>query len=235
MDRQTRRNIKHDKFVDEMNSFASFAQQNMKQLIAGAVILAVVIAGILGFLVYRRGVERKAQAALAAAIDSYSSPLKTQAPDNPRARFDTADQRTEAAAKEFQDLVAKYGSSDAADVARLYLGEMAATRGEYDKARGMIEEFIKDHPEHVLATEARLSLINLKMSQGKVDDAIADIQKEMAEPNKTLPPDVLLAALANAYEISGQLQKAQETYQRIANEFPESPYSLEAQRKLAQG
>lgn len=236
MDRQTRHDMKHDKFVDEVNLVASMAQENMRKVIGVFVAIGVIVIGVTAFLMYSRSVERKAQARLSEAIDTFESPLKTGGPnDSPVAKFSTAQERAAAAEVIFKEVREKWGRSDAADVANLYLGQIEAERGDYVAARPRFEEFIKDHPKHLLADNARLGLYHIRIASGSVNEVVADIQAELGTAEKSLPNDVLLGLLAQAYEMQGENQKARDTWQRIANEFPDSPYGFEAQRKLVQG
>src|SRR5438067_1802962 len=107
MDRQHRRELKHDKFVDELGTLSSRARENQRILIAitaAAVAIAVIAYGI---FFYRSNREHKAQDVLAAAISTMDSPLlpppggQTQ----PGAKFKTEKERTDAAARQFQDIV----------------------------------------------------------------------------------------------------------------------------------
>jgi len=47
-----------------------------------------------------------------------------------------------------------------------------------------------------------------------------------------LPADSLLVLLAHSYEVQGNDAKSRETYRRIVTEFPDSPFALEAQRRV---
>ena len=236
MDRQTRQNIKHDKFVDEVNLVASMAQKNMKKVIIALVALVVVIVGWISIVMFRRGVEADAQSRLAEAIETLDAPLKTGTEsDTPLSVHVTAAERSDAAEGIFREIIAEWSGSKAAGVASLYLGQIEAQRGEYESAQPRFEEFIAAHPKNVLADSARMGLLQLKIASGAVDEVITEIQTEIGKTEKSLPNDMLLGLLAQAYEIKGDETTARQHWQRIVNEFPDSPYGLEAQRKLAQG
>ncbi|HUO85474.1 MAG TPA: tetratricopeptide repeat protein [Thermoanaerobaculia bacterium] len=236
MDRETRRSIKHDKFIDEMQVAASFARRNQRLVIGGAIAILLIIGLVVGLFAWQRRNEEKAQVALADAIAAQESPLKSEGDSTiARARYETAEERASAAEAMFRQVVDQYGGSDAADVARLYLAQIEAGRGKYDLARALLEAFAREHSDHVLAAGARLSLIKITLAEGKPQEAITEIERQLGETEKPLPADVLLAALAQAYELNGEPQKARDVYQRLVTEFPESAYSFDAQRKLAQG
>jgi len=49
--------------------------------------------------------------------------------------------------------------------------------------------------------------------------------------DQALPADTLLALLAQSYDAQGNSEKSKETYRRIATQFPDSPYAMDAQRR----
>ena len=236
MDRQQRRDLKHDKFVDEIGSLSARARENQRLLLtiaAAAVVIAVLAYGI---YFYRSNREQKAQIALGAAIETIESPLITApapgTPPAPGAKFNTEPERTAAAEKQFKDVTASYGGTDAADVASLYLARIAADRGDVASARATLQKFINDHPKHVLVAGARYSLYRLRIDGGEAPQVAQELQAEVAKPDPVLPADSLLALLAHAWDVQGNSQKSKETYRRIVTEFPDSPYAIDAQRKM---
>jgi TolA-binding protein len=234
MDRQQRRDLKHDRFVDEIGSLSTRARENQRLLLtitAGAVILAVLAYGI---YFYRSNREQKAQAALGAAMDTMESPLlpAAGAAPVPNAKFKTEADRTAAAEKQFKNVEASYGGTDAADVASLYLARIAADKGDIPSARARLQKFISDHPKHLLVAGARYSLYRLRIDGGEAPQAAQELQAELGKSDPVLPADSLLALLAHAWDVQGNSQKSKETYRRIVTEFPDSPYVIDAQRKM---
>jgi len=236
MDRQTRRNIKHDRFVDEVTSVASLAKENARTILIAVLALVVIGGGAFGWVLMKRHTEEKAQTRLAEGIDILEGPLAGTPGANPAdAKYKTEQEKNAAAEKVFNDVIAQYESTDAADVAQLFLAQVESSQGKYSEARTRFEAFIKNHPDHVLADSARIGLVQLQIAEGKAKEAIAQLQGELGKPDRKLPADVLLKLLANAYEVTGDTKNARATWQRIANEFPDSPYGIDAQRKLTQG
>jgi TolA-binding protein len=234
MDRQQRRDLKHDKFVDEIGSLSARAKENQRLLFtiaAAAVLLAVLGYGI---YFYRANREEKAQIALGAAIDTMESPLLAApgAQPVPGAKFKTEPERTAAAEKQFKDVEASHGGTDAADVASLYLARIAADKGDVPSARTRLQKFVSDHPKHLLVAGARYSLYRLRIDGGEAPQVAQELQAEIAKPDPSLPADSLLSLLAHSFDVQGNSQKSKETYRRIATEFPDSPYAIDAQRKM---
>lgn len=233
MDRQHRRDLKHDKFVDEIGTLSTRAGENRALLIALAVGALLVAVLAYGMYFYRSSREKKAQVALSTAIETINSPLipPTGQSQTPDAKFKTETERSAAALKQFQDIEAKYHGTDAADVAKLYLARLAAGRGDMTTARKLLQEFIDEHPKHILVGTARYSLYQIRIEHGEAPQVIAEVNAELAKTEPVLPADSLLVVLAHAYDTQGDAAKSRDAYRRIATEFPDSPYALEAQRR----
>lgn len=234
MDRQHRHDLRHDKFVDEIGVLSSKARANQRLLltIAGAAIAIALIA--YGIYFYRSTRERNAQEALATAIETFDAPVGDVPAGQPATgpRFKTEQERAAAAEKQLRDVQAKYDGSDADDVAGLYLARLAMNKGDVATARKALEEFVNDHEDHILVGTARYSLYQLRLENGEAAQVATELQADLSKTDTALPPDAMLALLAQAYEAQGNREKSLDAYRRIATEFPESPYALEAQRRI---
>lgn len=234
MRREHRRELKHDRFVDEMGSLSTKAREN--QRLIWMAVAAVVIAGlaIYGFFFYRSTKEQRAQDALSAAIATVDSPLLPPAGGQPipGAKYKTDAERNTAAEKQFKDVQTNYAGTDASDVAGLYVARFDATRGDVAAARTLLQQFIQDHPDHVLVGSARFSLYQIRIENGEAGPVASELQTEISKTNPSLPADTLLVLLAHAYDAQGNSLKSKEAYKRITTEYPDSPYALEAQRRV---
>jgi TolA-binding protein len=231
MDRQHRRDLKHDKFVDEMGTLSSRARDNQRLLLTITAALVIGSALVYGFFFYRSNHEQKAQDALALAIETIDSPLQTPGQQNPSAKFKTEAERTAAAEKQFKDVQAKFPGSDATDVANLYLARIEASRGDAKSARKRLEDFVSEHPKSVLVGTVRYSLYQIRIENGEAAQVANELQTEIAKADPALPPDTMLVLMAHAYDAQGNNDKSKAAYRRIITEFPDSPYALEAQRR----
>ena len=235
MDRQHRRELKHDRFVDEIGTLSQKARQNQRLLLILTIgILAVGLVGF-GIFFYRSNREQKAQAALGAAIDVVDSPLiqPGQPQQDPRAKYRTEAERSTAAEAQFRAVQKNFPGTDAADVSNLYLARMAGSRGEAATAKKLLQDFISEHPKHVLVAAARYSLYQMRIDNGEAPQVVTELNQELAKTdNQILPGDSMLALLAHAYDVQGSADKSKDAYRRIIQQFPDSPYALEAQRRV---
>ncbi len=82
-----------------------------------------------------------------------------------------------------------------------------------------------------IAAAAEIDAARLAVSQGKTTEAIERLKRAIDAPASTVPKDALLFALAQVYEGSGATSDARATYQRIVNDYPNSPYRADARRQ----
>ena len=234
MRREHRRELRHDKFVDEIGSLSTKARENQRFLLAVTVVIVAAVLLGYGIYFYRGTREKKAQQVLAVAVETIDSPLLPAAGGQtvPGAKYKTEAERSAAAEKQFKDLQTKYSGTNAADVASLYLARFDAGRGDVKGARSLIEQFIREHPKHVLVGPARYSLYQLRIENGEAAQVASEVQSEINKSDPVLPADTLLVLLAHAYEAQGNAEKSKEAFRRITTEFPDSPYAVEAQRRI---
>jgi hypothetical protein len=236
MDRQHRHELKHDKFVDEIGALSVKARENQRWLLIIGVSAVVIAAAVYGFLFYRGNREDAAQKMVAEAIETFEAPVGEaqpgQAPDGPR--FKTEQERTAAAEKQFKEVAENYSGTDAGDVANLYLARIAIGRNDTAAARKLLEDFVSSQEGNILESAARYSLYQIRIENGEAAQVITELNAELTKEEPVLPGDSLLVLLAQAYEIQGDVAKSREAYQRLATDFPESPYAVEAQRRSGQ-
>jgi tetratricopeptide (TPR) repeat protein len=233
MDRQTRRDIRHDKFVDEVGVLGEMARQNARYLsaIAGGVLVAIAL--VAAFYYYRASREQKAQGLLAEAISTMDASVQPQ-PGQPGPKFKDENEKTAKAEQQFKTVISSYPRSDAADVAGLYLARISASRGDVASARPKLEKFISDHPHDLLVGAARFSLYQVRIQSGEAKQVASELEQQLSASKTDLPADSELSLLAAAYRAQGNEVKTREVYRRIVTEFPDSPYAVEAQRMLPQ-
>jgi tetratricopeptide (TPR) repeat protein len=234
--RLTRQDMKRNELSTALGKGYDYAESHGRSILiaTGAVLALAILAGI--FYMYRNGQAEKGNTALAHAIEVYQAPIDPAAPkpDDPVSPTfaDEAARQTRAKAL-FQDLYEKYGSTVAGDVASVYLAQIAMAENQPDRARELWTSFLDDHGEHLLAGQTRLNLIRLDRSQGKGQEVAQTLTAMLDEAEPPLPMDVILSELASTQEQLGKTQDAVQSYQRILDEFPQSPYAQEARQKIS--
>jgi TolA-binding protein len=140
----------------------------------------------------------------------------------------------EAAEAHFLQVVEHYGRTDQADMARLYLARIALSRGQNDEARTTLVDLTQRHSEDVVGQLATLDLVNLRLASGQSAEVAAELEAMVTGQSTGLPRDLALYELGELFIREGEPERAREYFQKLVDEFPESPYLLSARRRLGE-
>ena len=201
------------------------------------IILAVVaVAGIaIAWFLYERSQQQASQDLLGMGLEKFNAPVAQQVDPNmpkPAYNFNSETEKYTAAVKDFEKVVADYGNTPAADMARYLSGVCYFYLKDFAKAEQNLKQSSKVSDRNILYYQSRIALADLYNKTNKPQQAI-DVLNEALKPAKAqVPKEFLLLQLAQSYEKAGKKKEAKDTYQRIANEYKESPVSFEAQQKL---
>ncbi len=233
--RLTRKEIKHDDFTSAVGRGVEYAESHVMTIVYAVVgVLALVAIGV-GISYWRSNQAQAAGQALAKAVKVYQAPVVTadaKPNDATAPSFATAEAHRAAARKALEKVRSDYGSTDAADVANLYLAQLDAEEGKLADARKIWQDFADAHPKHMLGAESRLNLLRLDREQGKGEEVVKQLRAMLEKGDAPVPQDVLLHELGATLEQVKRPQEAVQSYQRILDEFPQSPYRQEAQQKV---
>ena len=231
----TRKDMKRDDFATAMGRGMEYAESHARTLLTALGALALVAVLFLVARVFLANRAEQANEALARAMKIYQAPLDAASakPDDPAdPTFAEAGARRTRAKQLFEKVRNDYGSSEAADVAGLYLAQIAAEEGQLDKARELWTEFVDHNGDSLLAGQARVNLIQLDRQQGKNEELTQRLKSMLEQEEPGLPKDVVLFELATTQEQLGRKQEALQSWRRISEEYPESAYRSVAQQKV---
>jgi TolA-binding protein len=198
-------------------------------LLIGVVALAV-IAG--GFFLWRERVDSHAHALLAEAMvvqDARVTPPGTPAASG---TYPTERARLQAAVSKFKIAADAYPSTDAGTYARYMEAVDQVGLGNITAATAAYQEIVRRQGDGVYGQMARLGLAEVQALAGQYDQAINTFKEMAQRKDGPLPIDGILMQLGRAYRESGKRNEAQQTFNRIIQEFPESPFNQEAKREL---
>ncbi|HEY3570929.1 MAG TPA: tetratricopeptide repeat protein [Thermoanaerobaculia bacterium] len=234
--RLTRKDMKRDEFTAVVGRSVEYAETHVRTLVYAVGGLLLVIALAVGFYYYRNGQQQKANQALADAMKVYHAQVTATGakPDDPDEPSFPTDAARRARAKELLTRVHQsYGSTDAGDVAGLYLAQIAADEGRFDEARKLWNDYADDHKGTMLGGEARLNLLSLDRKQGKGEAVVKELRSMLEKGDSPLPQDLILHQLGITLEDLHRPQEAIQAYQRIIDEFPQSTFRTDAQQKIS--
>lgn len=234
MSRLTRREMKRDEVAEALGRTVEYSKDHLRTLLlgAGAVVLIAVIA--VAVWLWRVGAVARTNEKLVEALEVYDAPVVTEAaaPDAEEPTFATDEARREAARERFEEV--RRGSGGAADVALVYLGQLAADAGDTATAREHWQAFLDRREHHVLSGSVRVSLLGLDRAEGQAEQVASELEAmiDVTPEQRPLPGDVVLYELGKTYEALGRAEDAQSVYQRLIEEYPRSAFAGEARNKL---
>lgn len=181
MDRLHRRELKHDKFVEQVGHSVEFATEHRKQLtLWGSVAAAalVLIVGIYWFVNHQADVR---QQELRDAIRLQQANVGAGEQNAYVVNFPTQADKDKAVEKAFTDMANKYGGKREGEVARFYLGAMYSDKGNIAEAEKQWKQ-VADSGEKEYASQAKFSLAQLYDAEGRTADAEKLLRDLMNNP-----------------------------------------------------
>lgn len=236
MSRLTRREMKRDEVAEALGRTVEYSRSHVRMLLIAIGALVVVALAAVGVWLWRANAAERANERLAAALEVYQAPVVTAdaKPDDPEEpSFASEEARRQRAGELFEEVGG--GSGGAADVAQVYLGQIAAESGDTAHAREHWEQFLERHGDHVVAGSVRVSLIGLDRAEGQSERVASDLEAmlDVTPEERPLPGDVVLYELGKTYEALGRDEDAESIYQRLLEEYPRSAFAGEARTKIA--
>ena len=147
--------------------------------------------------------------------------------------FASEAERRAAARAALEAVQESYGYTASGRLASVYLGQIAAAEGDTATARELWTEYLETNGgDHALAVSLQLNLYSLDRAEGRGEQLAAELRGAVATETSTLPKDALLFELASTLEQLGDEEGAQETFQRIVDEYPDSGYAIRARQQL---
>jgi TolA-binding protein len=146
--------------------------------------------------------------------------------------FPTERERTQAAVTKFKVAADAYPSTDAGIHARYQEAATQLTLGNTAAATAAYQQVIDKAGDSFYGQMARLGLAEAQARAGQYDQAINTFKEMAQRKDGPLPVDGILMQLAKTYLEAGKRADAQQTFNRIVEEYPESPFNGDAKREL---
>ncbi|MDX2154729.1 MAG: tetratricopeptide repeat protein [Bryobacteraceae bacterium] len=193
MDRATRKELKSDRFAQEVGHTVEYVSEHKNQVVRyGAIGLAVILLAA-GIYFYRNYTHGQRQAALRDAIQISQGTVGPA--QSPLAKtFNTQQEKDTAAEKAFADVIAKFPGSDEAIYSAYMIGNIAVDNNRMADAEKRYREVIDSgHADY--ASIARLSLAEYYAAQGKYDDAEKLLRPLLDKPTTLVSKEMATIAL----------------------------------------
>jgi tetratricopeptide (TPR) repeat protein len=228
MARITRKQLKRNELVDTVGRTVDYVSHHRRGAVeaAAAAVAVLLLAG--GFFMFRAWREKSAGRELSEALAILEAPLASDpAATGAGTTYATAAERERAAAKHLE-AASKKGGTSAGRAAQVIL---AARSEKFAQSTEALAKAARDEQAEVAAA-AEIDAARLLTSQGKTTEAIDRLKRAIESPKSAAPKDALLFVLAETYEKAGSSGDAKATYQRLVNDYPNSPYRADARQKI---
>jgi TolA-binding protein len=235
MKRTERRHLKENELEALVRTVREFFEDRRRETTGALAALVIVGAVMLGWVAWRQHVSSRADGMLADAIAvsniRVGAPI---APGTPGAgpSFPSDAAREEAALAKFRAAADAYPSSSAGIFARYQEAVTDVALGKQDDAIKAYQQVIDRAGTSLYGQMARLGLAEAQAGAGHYDQAI-EAFKQLAQQNDgTLPVDGVLMQLGRTYVQAGKRADAEQTFDRIVREFPDSAFLSDAKQEL---
>jgi predicted negative regulator of RcsB-dependent stress response len=218
--RITRKQLKQDEFVSTVDTFMRWFADRWRPFAIG---LAAVCALIMLWWVAGRWSASRADQASYALYQAVTA-------------ADEAERTGEIAVAEerLQEAIDRHGSSDQADMARVYLSRIKMQQGDVETARALLVEVADRHGGDSIGRVATLDLVRLRVGTGQAAEVAQQLEAMVIGQDLSLPRDAALFELGELLVREQEPERARGYYQRLVDEFPESPYRSIASQRLGE-
>ena len=224
MKRAQRHHLKQDEFVHWLDKAMAWGMDHRQNIVNAT--LVVVGAGLLlsGLYIYRSRQAATADALLRAALEQYHGVVvfgTGAAPGNDVPTFRSADEKYRTSLEAFEAVADGYTTYGAGRHARYYVGLCHTGLSELDAAEESLET-VRSGNRDLLYYLATRALAAVKLERDDPAGA-AELYRALVEDTQVpLPKDYLLFELAKTEERAGNLEQAQQYYERMLAEHPGS-------------
>ncbi len=185
MKRQTRKNLKTDKFALEMKHGFDFLNLHRTETVRyGSIALAALLigGGIYFYMRYEAGVREQA---LAEVMRIDNAQVGNTPPQPGTLHYATQAEKDTARAKALTELAVQHHGSQEGAIAEFYLASDAAEKGNLAESEKRFKDLVESSPKP-LASLARMSLARVYDAEGKDGEAVKTLREAMANPTVTV-------------------------------------------------
>lgn len=234
-----KRTERHHLKENELQRLALTARETMdarrREMMVALAVIVVIAAGAIGYVVWKQRVEGRAHGLLAEAVaveEARIGPPAAPGTVAPGLSFPTERERAQAAVAKFKLAADAYPDSDAGIFARYKQAATNMLLGVPAEAATAYQDVIQRNGDGVYGQMARLGLAEAQARSGQFDQAINSFKELSQRKDGPLPVDAILMQLGRTYLDAGKPTEAQQTFNRIVEEYPDSPFNADAKKEL---
>ncbi len=234
MKRAERRHLKQNEFEAIAMQALDLLGENRREIATVAVVLAVIGAVVGAYWLWHQHVQDSAHALLADAmiVEEARVGPPNAATGQSGLTFATEHDRAQAAVAKFRAAADAYPTTDAGLFARYQEASLDVSLGDTASAIKAYQAVIDRAGDGLYGQMARLGLAETYARSGQYEQAITAYKELAQRKDGQLPVDGILIELGRTYRDAGKTADAQQTFNRIVEEFPDSPFNADAKKEI---
>ena len=232
MDTQTRHALKQDKFAKATASSMSWMSGHRSNILRWVIPAAVVLAVVVGALVFWTLKSNSADRALGAAVDLYATPLAIPGAPPEKNVYNNAADRSKEANREFVAIAKDFGWLPQSARAHYFAGVTYQELGQNGSAETELKT-AADSWDRNLSNLAKIALAGLYHQTGRDAQAIDLYNQVTAKPSTTVPATTAQLALADLYASTGKQDLARALWAKVKDSDKDGMAGSLATQKLS--
>lgn len=235
MKRTERHHLKENELDHLARQAREMVEARKRETTAAIAAIVIVGAAVLGYVAWKDRINSRAEAMLAEALAVTDTRVGAPvAPGTPGAgpSFATKRARSEAALAKFKTAADAYPETAAGIFARYRQAATEMELGKALQAAATYQQVVDRAGDGIYGQMARLGLAEAQARSGQYDQAISTYKELAQRKDGPLPVDGILMQLGLAYRDSGKNADAQQTFNRLVEEYPDSAFSMGAKKEL---
>jgi predicted negative regulator of RcsB-dependent stress response len=195
--------------------------EHQGKLIIAGIIIALVVAAVLGAWYYSERQDERASVEFGKALQTFDMPVRPAGmpPQADSPSFASVKERATEAHKQFQDLATKSPHTHVADFSRYFLGVTSSQMGDNAAAERELKT-VADYHNRDLSSLAKLALAGVYRDTNRTSDAVNLYKQLMEKPSQTVSKAAAEFQLAETYQGAGMTADAKKQYEQIQKEAP---------------
>lgn len=194
MDSAHRKELKHDKFVEQVGHSVEYAAEHRDQMMKwGGAALALLLVGV-GSYWYFSYQHRVRQEALHSAMQTFEAGVGAGGNEFLKS-FPTQEEKDKAVVKDLSEVANKYSGKEEGRIAQYFLGLYHADKGNLAEAEKQLKP-VAESGKDAYASQAKLSLAQIYDSMGRPADAEKLLRSVIDDPTILVSKEQATIALA---------------------------------------
>jgi predicted negative regulator of RcsB-dependent stress response len=232
-----RHHLKDNELAQFTAAASGLVQERGKPILGIVVGVVVVIAAVAGYVGWKNRVEGQAHTKLAAALaieDARVGPPVAFGSAPAGMSFVSQREKSQAALTKYKEVADEYPTSDAGLFARYRQAATYMALGTPKSAAEAYQQVIAQGGDSLYAQMAKLGLAEAQAESGEFDAAITAFRDLSQRKDGPLPVDGVLMRLGRVQAEAGKASDAEQTFNKLVQEHPESPFAADARKELDQ-